>query len=278
MSPDLHHLSGAYSVDALETDERTAFEQHFAACAACRAEVIELTEAAHAVGALSDTTPPPSLRAGVLAGISRVRPLPPTLDAGTLDATTDVTWSSGPSATPSTPVDIDAPPPVTAAGEAAATTQGATILPFFRRTTTWIAAAAAAAVLAVGGLVWGPLSDDSAPQLTALQQVEQAQDATTVTKHQGAVTATLAFSPSLDRSALSLDGMPPAPQGKVYQLWYIGSGGARSAGFLTALDEGRGQAVLAGSLMGAKQVGVTIEPAGGSKTPTTDPVMVVSLA
>ena len=28
MSPDLHHLSGAYAVDALDDDERARFEQH----------------------------------------------------------------------------------------------------------------------------------------------------------------------------------------------------------------------------------------------------------
>lgn len=272
MSPDLHHLSGAYSVDALETDERTAFEQHLAVCPACRAEVTELTEAAHAVGALSDTTPPSSLRADVLAAIGQVRPLPPTLDP-----TRDVTWSSEPPAARPTTGGIDAPPRVTAVGEAAATTRDATVIPFARRTTTWIAAAAAAAVIAVGGAVWGPWADDQPPRLTAIQQVEQAKDATTVTKNQSGITATVAFSRSLDRSALTVEGMPPAPQGKVYQLWYIGAGGARSAGFMTAGQDGAGEAVLAGSLMGAQKVGVTVEPAGGSASPTTEPVMVVAL-
>ena len=37
MSPDLHHLSGAYAVDALDEAERSAFERHLAVCAACRA-------------------------------------------------------------------------------------------------------------------------------------------------------------------------------------------------------------------------------------------------
>ena len=32
MNADLHHLSGAYAVDALDDAERTAFEQHLAGC------------------------------------------------------------------------------------------------------------------------------------------------------------------------------------------------------------------------------------------------------
>ena len=83
MNADLHHLSGAYAVDALDDAERTAFEQHLAGCTDCRAEVAELSAAAHSLGALTEATPPPSLRASVLSGISQVRPLPPLpADAG----------------------------------------------------------------------------------------------------------------------------------------------------------------------------------------------------
>ena len=77
MSPDLHHLSGAYAVDALDEGERALFEQHLAGCADCRAEVAELSATAHSLSALTEETPPPSLRAAVLSGISQVRPLPP---------------------------------------------------------------------------------------------------------------------------------------------------------------------------------------------------------
>ncbi|HYN67705.1 MAG TPA: zf-HC2 domain-containing protein, partial [Ornithinibacter sp.] len=83
MSPDLHHLSGAYAVDALDDAERASFEQHLALCADCRAEVAELSATAHSLASLAEATPPPSLRASVLSDIARVRPLPPlTQDAG----------------------------------------------------------------------------------------------------------------------------------------------------------------------------------------------------
>ena len=43
---DVHALSGAYAVDALDDIERAAFERHLAACAECRAEVASLRETA----------------------------------------------------------------------------------------------------------------------------------------------------------------------------------------------------------------------------------------
>ena len=46
---DIHALSGAYAIDALDDIERAQFERHLAECAECRAEVDSLREAsAHA--------------------------------------------------------------------------------------------------------------------------------------------------------------------------------------------------------------------------------------
>ncbi|NHA69983.1 anti-sigma factor [Phycicoccus flavus] len=272
MSPDLHHLSGAYSVDALDLDERTDFEHHLFVCASCQAEVRELSATAHALDSLVEHAPPASLRASVLAGIAQVRPLPPLVRD---DVAEDAVAHHPGSTPPATPAPEVGPAPV--GGEAGATTEGATVIPLFRRASTWLVAAAAAAVLAVGGVAWGPWSADQ-PTLTAVQQVEQAADATTVTQHTGQTMATLAYSRSRDQSALTVTGMPSLEQGEVYQLWYIGADGARSAGFLSAGADGNGSAVLEGSLTGADQVGVTVEPDGGSEQPTTQPVMVVKLA
>jgi anti-sigma-K factor RskA len=74
---DLHKLTGAYAVDALDDLERARFEQHLAHCDDCRAEVLELRETAALLAETTAVTPPDSLRSSVLAGISQVRPLPP---------------------------------------------------------------------------------------------------------------------------------------------------------------------------------------------------------
>jgi anti-sigma-K factor RskA len=74
---DIHALSGAYAVDAVDDVERASFERHLAGCPSCRAEVESLRAASAALGDDATTPPPPALRAAVLGDISRVRPLPP---------------------------------------------------------------------------------------------------------------------------------------------------------------------------------------------------------
>lgn len=74
---DIHALSGAYAVDAVDDVERLSFERHLATCETCRAEVADLRATAAALADDAATMPPPELRAAVLDGISRVRPLPP---------------------------------------------------------------------------------------------------------------------------------------------------------------------------------------------------------
>ncbi|MDO9494720.1 MAG: anti-sigma factor [Nocardioides sp.] len=77
MSSDIHALSGAYAVDALDDIERAQFERHLAACDACRAEVESLREASAMLAETAAAAPPAALRDRVLAGIETVRPLPP---------------------------------------------------------------------------------------------------------------------------------------------------------------------------------------------------------
>ena len=77
MKESLHALSGAYVVDALDDEEREAFEQHLPRCLDCQAEVASLREAAAMLADDVAMTPPDSLRTSVLAGISTIRPLPP---------------------------------------------------------------------------------------------------------------------------------------------------------------------------------------------------------
>lgn len=72
---EIHTLSGAYAVDALDDEERARFEEHLAACASCRAEVADLRETAALLA--EPVEPPAALRERVLAEIAAVRPLPP---------------------------------------------------------------------------------------------------------------------------------------------------------------------------------------------------------
>lgn len=84
---DIHKLTGAYALDAVDDLERARFEQHLAECDDCRAEVAELRETAALLAETTAVAPPASLRDSVLAGISQVRPLPPVVPTA---ATTSV--------------------------------------------------------------------------------------------------------------------------------------------------------------------------------------------
>ena len=67
---DIHSLSGAYALDAVDDIERAAFERHLRECQSCSLEVLELRET---VGRLADTVavePPASLRASVLSTVA----------------------------------------------------------------------------------------------------------------------------------------------------------------------------------------------------------------
>ena len=84
---DLHKLTGAYAVDALDDIERARFEQHLTTCEDCRAEVAELRETAALLAESVATEPPASLRESVLSGISQVRPMPPPVVTPVADPT-----------------------------------------------------------------------------------------------------------------------------------------------------------------------------------------------
>ena len=227
---DIHALSGAYAVDALDDVERAGFERHLTDCAACRAEVASLREAAAALADDIAIAPPPELRAAVLDGITRVRPLPP-----------DVTGRHA----ASEPV----PHPR-------------------RRWLPALVAAAVLALVGLGAAVWQPWQDDApGSQLTATQRVLADADAQRVSHDlPGGARATIVRSTKEHRAVIVTEDMPAPPDGKVYQLWLqtpeedMVSAGLMPAEGDTALLEGDADEALA--------VGLSVEPAGGSPQPT----------
>lgn len=79
MTPDIHTLAGAYVLDAIEPDERVAFETHLAQCDSCRQEVAALRRTAASLGETLATPPPPELRPRVLALAERTSQQPPSV-------------------------------------------------------------------------------------------------------------------------------------------------------------------------------------------------------
>ncbi|MGV3563666.1 MAG: RskA family anti-sigma factor, partial [Nocardioides sp.] len=74
---DVHALSGAYAVDAVDDIERAHFERHLNECAECRHEVDSLRAGAAMLAELAPVGPSPALRSRILAEVATVRPLPP---------------------------------------------------------------------------------------------------------------------------------------------------------------------------------------------------------
>src|SRR6202167_558866 len=76
---DLHSLTGAYALDALEGGaERERFARHLSRCQSCASEVRGFREVATAMAfAAAAAAPPPEMRAQVLTAVAHTRQLPP---------------------------------------------------------------------------------------------------------------------------------------------------------------------------------------------------------
>ena len=258
---DIHGLSGAYAVDAVDDVERARFEAHMAGCSQCRDEVASLRAAAGELASMTLASPPPSLRAAVLRDIGSVRPLPPRVTPEQASAPEPTAPTAAPSA-PSAPASLESK-----------RAERARRAPLRQ----WLVGVAAAAVLATGGLVWSPWSSEtSTVQLTATQQVLQAKDAQRFEQKVGDATATIVRSTSLKKAVIVTANMPDAPTGKVYELWLQQGSAMVKAGFMPAGPSNT--VLLDGDAATAAGVGITVEPAGGSDTPTLPPVALVTFA
>lgn len=250
---DLHALSGAYAVDALDADERARFEAHLATCADCREEVASLREAAALLGT-DPVEPPSSVRDAVLAGIASVRPLPP------------VTSESAHTAASTT-------------GDELAARRARRSLAQRLARTPLLVAAAAVLLLAVGTALVRPWADDKPdqPSLSAIDRVLNAGDATSVEKEfPDGSRATVTVSRSEGRAVIQTTDMALAPEGKVYELWLQTPEGAMVPAGLMPHEEDN-VVLLDGDATEAKAVGITVEPAKGSQVPTSSPIAVFNL-
>jgi anti-sigma-K factor RskA len=71
----IHDLSAAYALDALDSSEREAFEDHLAGCERCREEVAVYSSTAEALAyAAGPASPPPLLRDRILVAARAERP------------------------------------------------------------------------------------------------------------------------------------------------------------------------------------------------------------
>jgi anti-sigma-K factor RskA len=81
------------------------------------------------------------------------------------------------------------------------------------------------------------------------------------------------------RLYLTMRALPEPPRGKVYQAWTLAKGAKRVAPSSTFVPDAGGVAVIAlpADARSTAAVAVSIEPEGGSKQPTTKPILLVPL-
>jgi anti-sigma-K factor RskA len=238
-SADIHALTGAYALDAVSGVERMDFERHLAECESCAQEVHELRDTAARLALAAAATPPPDLKARVMSQISTVRQLPPET----------------------------------------------MVVPLRRRSVAQRLTTVAAAVFFVAAAGLGVVVvqqngqlDDAQAQAAQMEEILSAPDAELVTLQgedgEGG-TMKVAVSRSQDKMLLVSDDLASPEDGKTYQLWAVTEGSnPRSMGTLEPTD---GEVLLEKSDLGnAEAVAISVEPDGGSETPT-DVVMSAEL-
>ncbi|WP_110181044.1 anti-sigma factor [Nocardioides solisilvae] len=236
---DIHALSGAYAIHAVDELEQAQFERHLEGCPECRAEVDSFREAAALLTGLAPAAPPEALRERVLADARTVRPLPPRT--------------------------------------ARRTRRGARP----RWLPALVAAAAVAAVgIGVGVAVWpqdDPAGGDGTSRsLTASERVLADTGADRVEVEVGEARATLVRSREAGRAVLVTEAMPPAPEGRDYQIWFQSPAGDMvPAGVMPRRSDQT--VLLEGDATAATAVGITVEPEGGSEEPSGEPIVLFEL-
>jgi anti-sigma-K factor RskA len=146
------------------------------------------------------------------------------------------------------------------------------VIPMRRSRKQWMlgAAAALAIVLAAGSFLFqqDPVSDLVAAsdavvvQLAATEAyVEPAQMQAVYRESDGAM-------------ALIAESLEPADDGRTYQAWLIGDNGPVSAGVFVPDEDGTARLILDATWEPGSLIGVTLEPAGGSRQPTSDVLFV----
>ena len=139
----------------------------------------------------------------------------------------------------------------------------------------WLVGVAAAAVIALGGVGVGAYV---ANQNDPLNQVLQAQDVRQATVDvSGGGTATVSISSSKDAVVVRMKGVPAPPAGKVYQMWLIPKDGSApvSQGLMDA--EALSKPAVVKGIASAAALGITVEPTGGSASPTLPTVAAAPL-
>ena len=274
--------AAAYALDALDGEERRAFEAHLAAgCAICPAEIaaarglaaqlplaLDDADDAYAADAVAPAEPSPGLRARILDAIAAE-------NAATGDE------AGAPGAGESRLAPVPAPAPVADGGAAPRLLR-------WRAPQAYATAAVLLLAIGLGLLGWnlilqGQVREAQADRNEALLERDQAllerdQARTTLATWQLASTTgqpargQVLYLPQYQQAILIVENLPPLPPGQVYQVWLIRNDQPEGAGVLTVSS---GETAMRADMSRYQVIALTVEPGPtGSPRPTTQPIMV----
>ncbi|MGP3960476.1 anti-sigma factor domain-containing protein [Nonomuraea sp. 3N208] len=286
MNDELHTLSGAYAVHALPYAEWVLFEEHLRACQGCGAEVRRLRETAARLSEMVAEPPPAMLRSRLLAAAHQSRR---EADAPTLG------YPAPPSAPGEPPTLRILPEPARARGPAAPGAEytpevparaeggGGKVVPLRRKRSkvlAGLAAVSAAAAVAFGAVAFDARRDlgELTVRNDEMVAVLAAPDAKTLRQPvTSGGTATVVISRAEGRMMFASSDLSELPASREYELWLMGPDGPRPAGMLGRAEGGVTTPVFVTPLREDDKVALTVEPAGGSPKPTTQPIMLAEL-
>lgn len=259
---------GAHAFHALLPEEAQALDAFLSAHPDAQSDFAATEEAVAMLSYLVEpVAPPPYLRTRILAQVYA--------DAVSMDESDGANRIAPPEARAPVP----ATAPVAPIAFAAARERR-------ERQLLWAQAAVAAVFLmvAVGFGSWVSVlrSDVQARDrviATQQQQITQTGISSTVagTRPDIAARGELLRLSTTQNAVLTISGLPPLSQGKVYQVWFINGSVPAGAGLFTPEPDGSWRGVVSGDVTQAQAIAISIEPAGGSPAPTGDIVVKGSL-
>jgi anti-sigma factor RsiW len=265
MTADIHTLSGAYALNAVNDLERAEFDRHLAECDTCAQEVAGLVGAATSMADSTWSVAPPGMRDRVLREINQTPQVRPgsgrsgfgRSGSGRRAASRRGTgWGGAGSGQPS-------------------------------RWRTWAPTAAAAAILVVASASGAYLLDQvrdergqvrqAQQQLTGIQQVLGAGDVElNSSQAPGGGRMSVAVSRQQDRAVTTLAGLRAPLPGKCYTLWRMQDGTPVRAGLFDAGQAGGSR--LVDDIGKAQLVALTEEScATPPDKPSMDPIAATAI-
>ena len=259
--PEPHTLAGAYAMDALDARDQARFERHLARCQECVREVSSLHEATARLAAAAAVPPSSAMKAKVLAQTARTRQLPPAIPS----TPGPLARRRGPARPRSwrPPARRWARAPRLALGLAGAA----------------VAAAVAAGVTAVvTGPPGHPPPGQQARGSHAIAAVLTAPDASMITSRvTTGGTATVVMSRHERMLVFAAAGLRALPASQCYELWLMRPGADTPAGLLPMPRHDMSGPVVAAGLRSGERLGLSVEPAAGSRRPTSPMILVLAL-